>query len=147
MGGNKSTIFTKTQIQSHLVSLYRLAKVDNRYRKEEELFLYELAARYEIEKKQLTELLQSNDLPPFTPSTLSEKIFCLYNYILMMLVDGRLDDREARMCSIIADRMDLPKQLVGSMSNALASRVDEGQELLLSEEEFKLFRNYTLELL
>lgn len=127
------------KIHSHLLHLYQLAKIDNRFVKEERRYLYALGRKNGVSEKEVDLIIERSASTFHEPETVREKIIFLYEYILMMLVDNKLDEREAQMCAIIAERMGLHRGLVGSMTNSIVTSKDENKESKLSEEELSLY--------
>lgn len=139
---------TTDKIHSHLIHLYQLAKIDNRFVKEEKRYLYALGRKNNVSEKEVDEIIRDAvDMEFHEPETIKEKIIFLYEYIQMMLVDNKLDEREAQMCAIIAERMDLDRGLVGSMTNSIVTAKDEDKRPELSDEELSLYISNTDELL
>jgi hypothetical protein len=139
---------TTDKIHSHLIHLYQLAKIDNRFVKEEKRYLYALGRKNNVSEKEVDEIIQDAVNMEFhEPETIKEKIIFLYEYIQMMLVDNKLDEREAQMCAIIAERMDLDRGLVGSMTNSIVTAKDEDKRPELSDEELSLYISNPDELL
>jgi hypothetical protein len=131
---------TADKIYSHLINLFQLAKIDSRFVKEEKRYLYALARKNNVTEKKLDELLEESSVVEFhEPETTKEKIVFLYEYIQMMLVDDKLDEREAKMCALIAERMGLEKGLVGSMTNSIVTAKDESRQPELSDKELGLY--------
>ncbi|MGJ3235556.1 hypothetical protein [Marivirga sp.] len=139
---------TTDKIHSHLIHLYQLAKIDNRFVKEEKRYLYALGRKNNVSEKEVDEIIQDAVNMEFhEPETIKEKIIFLYEYIQMMLVDNKLDEREAQMCAIIAERMGLDRGLVGSMTNSIVTAKDEDKRPELSDEELSLYISNPDELL
>lgn len=139
---------TTEKIYSHLIHLYQLAKIDNRFVREEKRYLYALARKNGVKEKEVDEIMKEASKVDFhEPETIKEKIIFLYEYIQMMLVDNKLDEREAQMCAIIAERMGLYRGLVGSMTNSIVTAKDENREPQLSDKELELYINNTDDLL
>ncbi|ADR21264.1 hypothetical protein MATR_11070 [Marivirga tractuosa] len=133
---------TTEKIYSHLIHLYQLAKIDNRFVKEEKRYLYALGRKNGVAEKEVDEIIDEGSEVKFhEPDTLKEKIIFLYEYIQMMLVDNKLDEREAQMCALIAERMGLDRGLVGSMTNSIVTAKDEQKQPELSDEELGLYIN------
>jgi hypothetical protein len=131
---------TTEKIHSHLIHLYQLAKIDNRFVKEEKRYLYALGRKNGVAEKEVDELMQeAKEIEFHEPDTLKEKIIFLYEYIQMMLVDNKLDEREAQMCAIIAERMDMDRGLVGSMTNSIVTAKDENRQPELTNTELELY--------
>ncbi|SMG35289.1 hypothetical protein SAMN05661096_02327 [Marivirga sericea] len=128
------------KIYSHLIHLHQLAKIDNRFVKEEKRYLYALGRKNGVSEKEVDEiLLEASEVDFHEPETIKEKIIFLYEYIQMMLVDNKLDEREAQMCAIIAERMGLNRGLVGSMTNSIVTAKDEEEAPELSDHELSLY--------
>lgn len=139
---------TTEKIHSHLIHLYQLAKIDNRFVKEEKRYLYALGRKNDVPEKEVDEIIQEAlEVDFHEPETIKEKIIFLYEYIQMMLVDNKLDEREAQMCAIIAERMNLDRGLVGSMTNSIVTAKDENRAPELSDKELALYINNPSELL
>lgn len=139
---------TTDKIYSHLIHLYQLAKIDNRFVKEEKRYLYALGRKNGVVEKEVDEIIkEADDVKFHEPDTTKEKIIFLYEYIQMMLVDNKLDEREAQMCAVIAERMDLDRGLVGSMTNSIVTAKDENRAPELSQTELELYINNPEDLL
>jgi hypothetical protein len=131
---------TTDKIYSHLIHLYQLARIDNRFVKEEKRYLYALGRKNGVPEKEVDEIIaEVDDVDFHEPETIKEKIIFLYEYIQMMLVDNKLDEREAQMCAIIAERMGLDRGLVGSMTNSIVTAKDEEKAPELSDRELSLY--------
>ncbi|WP_340153923.1 hypothetical protein [uncultured Marivirga sp.] len=131
---------TTEKIHSHLIHLYQLAKIDNRFVKEEKRYLYALGRKNDVTEKEVDDIIEDSSTLAFhEPETIKEKIIFLYEYIQMMLVDNKLDEREAQMCAIIAERMGLDRGLVGSMTNSIVTAKDEDEKPELSDQELSLY--------
>lgn len=131
---------TTEKIYSHLIHLYQLAKIDNRFVKEEKRYLYALGRKNGVTEKEVDEIIkEAAEVDFHEPEIIKEKIIFLYEYIQMMLVDNKLDEREAQMCAIIAERMGLDRGLVGSMTNSIVTARDENRQPELSNTELELY--------
>ncbi|HET8861545.1 hypothetical protein [Marivirga sp.] len=131
---------TIDKIYSHIIHLFQLAKIDNRFVKEEKRYLYALGRKNGVTEKEVDNIIrEATDINFHEPETIKEKIVFLYEYIQMMLVDNKLDEREAHMCAIIAERMDLEGGLVGSMTNSIVTAKDENRAPELSDKELELY--------
>lgn len=135
---------TFEKIKSHLVHLHQLAKIDDRIVKQEKQYLYALGLKNGVDEIIVDQIIkESEDHPFLLPDNEIDKAIFLYEYIKMMLVDNTLDEREAKMCVIIAEKMNFKKALVGSITNAIVSAAEENTNPLLNEDELKLYLNNT----
>lgn len=129
-------------IKSHLVHLYQLAKIDSNVVNQEKEYLFELAEKNGVTEQAVkTILLEAEDHPFVLPNGREERIIFMYEYIQMMLVDNKLDEREARMCTIIAEKMGFNSSVVRGITNAIVLAYDENCYPVLSNNELNLFLN------
>ncbi|MBK6265197.1 hypothetical protein JKA74_09115 [Marivirga sp. S37H4] len=127
-------------IKSHLVHLHQLAKIDNQIVREEKRYLYELGRKNGISEKLVDKIIrESEDHPFLLPVSKKERIIFVYEYIKMMLVDNKLDEREAKMCMLIAEKMGFKKALVGSITNSIVSAKDDDADPVLTDEELEIY--------
>lgn len=135
---------TFEKIKSHLVHLHQLAKIDDRIVKQEKQFLYALGLKNGVNEMLVDQIIkESEDHPFLLPDNEIDKAIFLYEYIKMMLVDNKLDEREAKMCVIIAEKMNFKKALVGSITNAIVSAAEDNITPSINENELKLYINNT----
>lgn len=109
-------------VKSHIIHLHQLAKIDDFFVKEEKRFLYELGRKNGIDEATVDIYLKDVEDHPFIlPKSKKDRIVLLYEYIRMMLVDNKLDEREAKMCMIIAQKMGFDKGLVNGITKAIVT--------------------------
>jgi len=109
-------------VKSHIIHLHQLARIDDIFVKEEKRFLYELGRKNGIDEATVDSYLKDVEDHPFIlPESKKDKIVLLYEYIRMMLVDNKLDEREAKMCMIIAQKMGFDKGLVNGITKAIVT--------------------------
>lgn len=131
---------TFDKVKSHLVHLHQLAKIDDRIVKEEKQYLYALGIKNGVDQLLVDQIiLESEDHPFILPNNIIDRAIFLYEYIKMMLVDDRLDEREAKMCVIIAEKMNLKKSLVGTLTNAIVSAAEDNTSPCLDENDLKFY--------
>ena len=124
------------RIKSHIIQLYQLAKIDELLKQEEKDFLYHLGRKNGIDEATVDRYLEeARDQEIVLPKDRKERLIQLYDYVSMMLVDGKLDDREAIMCSAMAEKLGFNKALVNSLTKAIVTADQDNQIPQLSEEE------------
>ncbi len=134
------TKLTLDKVKSHLVHLHQLAKIDDRIVKEEKQYLYALGIKNGLDSMLVDQIiLESEDHPFILPNSTVDRAIFLYEYIKMMLVDDKLDEREAKMCVIIAEKMNLKKSLVGTLTNAIVSAAEDNTPPTLNESDLKFY--------
>ncbi len=136
------TKLTFEKVKSHLVHLHQLAKIDDHIVNEEKLYLYALGEKNGCDQILVDQIIiESEDHPFILPNNPVDRAIFLYEYIKMMLVDGKLDEREAKMCVRIAEKMNLKKSLVGALTNAIVSAAEDNTNPSLDENELKFYVN------
>ncbi|GAA5039560.1 hypothetical protein GCM10011506_38950 [Marivirga lumbricoides] len=131
-------------IKSHLVHLHQLSKIDSKVVNEERQFLFELGRKNGLSEEAVQAIIiEAEDHPFLLPEGRDERLLFMYEYIQMMLVDNKLDEREARMCTLIAEKMEFNYALVGSITNAIVLAQDENEISVLTPNELNMLLNTT----
>lgn len=113
-------------LSSHLINLYNLALIDHKLHEDELNFLYQLGERHGLDRTEVRDIINNSKNIPFSPPiTISQKVEVLYNLVKMMLIDGKLDDREAYLSSQMAKEMGLKSQVVGEVVSILVTGINE----------------------
>ena len=96
------TIQEKTDILKELIAM---AHADNHLKKEEIEFIKAIAVRIEVGEEQLNDMLQNPDNEPVkTPKQFVKRIIHFHRLMLMMHIDGNVDDSELQLLHEIALR-------------------------------------------
>lgn len=131
---------SEEKIRSHIIHLYQLAKIDDRLVKEEKRFLYALGRKNGIDEATVDNYLEHARGQNFViPNGRKERLVFLYDYINMMLVDQMLDEREAKMCMIIAEKMGFDKAVVNGITKAIVTAEEEQAAPSITEEELEKY--------
>ena len=113
--------------KSGFLSVLGVMLADGKIDKNEELFLASVAVRLGISEKELKEVLDDPSAVAFTPPKDSRERVCqLVDVVLMMLVDGEIDRREAELCIHAARRLGFPAETVTKLVEAIIERVKQG---------------------
>ena len=127
---------SEEKIKSHIIHLYQLAKIDDQLVKEEKRFLYALGRKNGVNEATVDSYLEHARGQNFVmPSDKKERLYHLYDYIKMMLVDQKLDEREAKMCMIIAEKMGFDKAVVNGITKAIVTAEADNATPIISEDE------------
>jgi len=117
---------SKAVLSSHMVNLYNLALIDHKLHEDELNFLYQLGERHGLDRTEVRDIINnSNNISYSPPTSASQKVEVLFNLVNMMLVDGRLDEREAYLSTQMAKEMGLKPQVVGEVVSILVAGFNE----------------------
>lgn len=131
---------SEQSIKSHIIRLHQLALIDDLFVKEERRFLYALGRKNGIDESTVNQYLSASENTKFSlPKTDKEKIILLYEYIKMMLVDNKLDEREAKMCMLLAERMGFAKDLVNGITKAIVTAEADNVAPVLTEKQLERY--------
>lgn len=116
----------KAILTSHFINLYNLALIDHKLHEDELNFLYQLGERHGISRAEVRDIINNSYQTPYSPPTnSSQKVEVLFDLASMMIVDGKLDEREALLCTQMAKEMGLNPQIVGEVVNLLVTGIYE----------------------
>jgi len=102
--------------KNHLKNLVALAKVDGHIDDTEVVFLHEIGAKYGLKKKQVQDILDSEDNFELTiPKKFYTKVGQLYDIVGMMMADEIIDDKEMEFCESMCKKMKLKPELIEEM--------------------------------
>lgn len=101
---------------SHVRNLIALAYADGKFSDEEKQYVANVATEAGITAEEMKQIISDPDGIRFVqPATDIEKIEQLYDLILLMMIDGDLNENEMIFCRAMAIRMKIPYQVVDDM--------------------------------
>lgn len=131
------------KIKSHILNLYHLAKIDNKLVDVEMDYLFQLGKRHGISTEEVKELVSNNEeVTVELPDDKQHKLLVLYELIGMMLVDDRLDEREANMCTLLAEKMGFDFSLVRALVNGIITAIEETNQREITWEELQKYLDH-----
>lgn len=113
--------------KTHLRSLIQLALSDQKFDKEEQVWIYSIGKANKIPEKDIDELIKSEmskkDVEHLSFSALSfdERFEYLYNLIQLMKIDNEVFLSEINYCQILAERLGFDKAIVKKLSSRIYS--------------------------
>ena len=111
------TIQEKTDILKELIAM---AYADEHLKKEEVEFIKAIAIRIEVEQEQLSEMLENPDHQPVQPpKQYVKRIIHFHRLMLMMHIDGNVDDSELQLLYEIALRYGIRGITVTKLLNTM----------------------------
>ena len=110
-----------TQEKIDLLSqLILMALADNKLSPEELEFLKKIAQRMDIEESELMSMIRyRNELTVSTPQSHTKRIIHFHKLLLMMHIDGKVDDIELQLLHEVALKYGFRKSVVDSLLNAM----------------------------
>ncbi len=127
-------------IRSHIIHLHQLARIDDFFVEVEREFLYKLGRKNGVDEATVDMYLQEAEGVSFIiPDCSKKRVVLLYEYISMMLVDNKLDEREAKMCMLIAQKMGFDMALVNDITKAIVTAEEEHIAPKITEEQLEKY--------
>ena len=134
---------SREEVRSHIKTLYLLATIDQKLLPSEIEYLYELGLKSRLNEWEVREIMEDTTLVDFLlPDDAEARIQQLYELIKMMLVDNKLDEREAALCVKVANEMGFNKNLVGGLVSTLVTCFDDESNIKLSRKELEYYINH-----
>ena len=101
-----------------LIVLIQLAKADNRFVREERVFIREIADRHNFPKDELEKLMQNeNPIESLGALSASKKEEYLIDSFYLIMADGKIEPQEVTFCQNIAVKLGYHKDIVMKVLN------------------------------
>ncbi len=108
--------YTTDEKKSLISDLILMALVDNELRKEEIAFIKAVGGRMELSETELLEMMEHPEkLNVVTPKNFTKRIVHFHRLMLMMHIDGTVDERELQLLNEIALKYGFRKTIVDSL--------------------------------
>lgn len=116
----------KTKIRkSHIKNLISLAFSDAEIDKHELDLLVEISSRWGLTPIELGEIWQNPLKIKFMPpKTMEESVQQLLDLIFMMMIDGKIKEREMDFCKIIAPHLGFPPSAIDGIVNTVIDGIN-----------------------
>jgi uncharacterized tellurite resistance protein B-like protein len=99
--------------KNHIKNLLALARSDGSMHEKEERLLFKIGKRYGLKKRQIQELIDSDEkFAVVVPDNHNDKMNLLYDLILMVYADDVIDDHEVKFCEEVVERFGMKRDLV-----------------------------------
>ncbi|MDH5604880.1 MAG: TerB family tellurite resistance protein, partial [Cyclobacteriaceae bacterium] len=106
----------KSVEKSHIKNLIAVAKADGDFSEIEEHLLVEIAQRIGLSSEDVQEIKNDLDVIQFVlPERYDQRIEQFQDLLALVSIDGFIDDVEIKMCRKIAEKYELPNQVVTAM--------------------------------
>jgi uncharacterized tellurite resistance protein B-like protein len=99
--------------KNHIKNLLALAKADDHMHKKEIELLFRIGDRYGLKDWQVKNLMESKEQFKLNiPDNFNDRMNLLYDLILMVYADEKVEKREIEFCQDVAKRFGLKKEVV-----------------------------------
>ena len=106
----------RKKMMSHVRNLVALAYADGKFSDEERQYVANVATEVGMTADEMKQIINDPDGIRFImPENDIEKIEQLYDLILLMMIDGDLNENEMIFCRAMAIKMKIPYQVVDEM--------------------------------
>lgn len=128
-----------THLISHFLNLYHMAIADLEVDPRELELLYIIGEEKGITKDQIDDVILRPDKIKFnSPSTLIDKIECLYDFARIAWADGRIDDNEKRVMNVFCEKFGFEADNIPEIIDFLIS---EAQKKTSKEQLFEIIKD------
>lgn len=98
--------YDKKKRRSHFKNLFSVARADGEVNRAEMDLVIGLAEKFHMSTDEVTRIIRNpEDIVLFTPKTPEERMEHLYDLITVMMVDGRIDEKELFLCKSLAIKL------------------------------------------
>ncbi len=119
--------YDKRKRRSHFRNLFAVARVDGVLCREEMDLVISLAEKFEMSPAGVTKILKNPDSGKLVlPKTSRERIEHLYDLVTVMVVDGRIDEREVFLCESLAAKMGCREGVPGPLIQEMIGLAQQG---------------------
>ena len=106
----------RKKLLSHIRNLVALAYADGKFSDEERQYVANVANEAGLTAEEMKQIIEDPESIRFImPANDIEKIEHLYDLILLMMIDGDLNENEIIFCRAMAIKMKIPYQVVDEM--------------------------------
>lgn len=130
-------LFPKRAKRSHLKNLIAVAYSDGTLDPKEAQVLAQIAHRLGIDDTEIREIIANHRSIRFSlPRSNRERIELLWDYICLVIADGRLEARELRLCEKFCQKIELRTGVISSLIRKLSEWGMSGMPLELFQRDF-----------
>ncbi|HHP7242567.1 MAG TPA: hypothetical protein ACFCUD_12900 [Cyclobacteriaceae bacterium] len=110
--------------KSHMKNLIEMALADGHFELSERELLNELAMKYKVSEKALSQIEEDRDsIALEIPEDTKEKFKQFYELVHMMIINKEIHPDEKKMCRIIAGRFGYPKDKFEELIESIANNI------------------------
>ena len=119
--------FDKKKRKSHFKNLLAVAMADGNLDNVEFEYIMQLANKCYMTKEEVQRVIDYPEAINFhPPKTNQERFDQMYDLVTVMLIDGKIDEREMELCKIFAMRLGFKPAIVNKLIKDLIDNAIEG---------------------
>ncbi len=108
--------YDKKKRRSHFKNLFSIARADGDVDRAEMDLVIGLAEKFHMSTEEVTRIIRNpEDIPLITPKTAEERMEHLYDLINVMMVDGRIDEKELFLCKSLALKLGCSEETIDGL--------------------------------
>ncbi|WP_439880732.1 hypothetical protein ACSX1A_16435 [Pontibacter sp. MBLB2868] len=132
------TTILDQELKSHFLNLYFLALSDTQIDSEELEMLFELGQKKGVAREEIEKIILHPDSIRFTvPQDTLTKIEYLYDYVTMILADGRVDENEELTLRKFCKKFGFEEQNISAIMQFLIEEATKGTDKKVIIEQVK----------
>lgn len=121
--------YDKKKRRSHFKNLFAVARVDGVVCREEMDLVVRLADKFQMTTEEVTQIIRNPENGELVlPKTPEERMEHLYDLVTVMLVDGRVDEREVFLCQSMAAKMGCREGVPGPLIKEMMEQAQNGTD-------------------
>lgn len=110
---------------SHVKTLLALALADDNMSKDEIAAIATVGAREDVDVEEIEKMLNGTDNVQFTiPESDDQKIQQLRDMVVLMMIDGKIDENELDLCRAVADRFGFREEIVEALAKQILEEIN-----------------------
>jgi uncharacterized tellurite resistance protein B-like protein len=108
--------YDKKKRRSHFKNLFAVARADGDLRREEMDLVIGLAENFNMSTDEVTRIIRNPEAVTLVaPKTQEERIEHLYDLVTVMMVDGRIDEKELFLCKSLGVKLGCEETRIDSL--------------------------------
>ena len=112
--------YDKKKRRSHFKNLFAVARADGDVNRAEMDLVIGLAEKFHMSTEEVTKIIRDPDaVAMITPKTPKERMEHLYDLITVMMVDGKIDEKELFLCKSLGVKLGCEEDTVDAVVREL----------------------------
>ncbi|MFW5700915.1 MAG: hypothetical protein ACOCWM_04420 [Cyclobacteriaceae bacterium] len=113
---------------SHIKSLIDMAQCDGLVDEKEIILLNNMAEKFDLSQEDLKNIKKYHRKVNFVPpADLPEKIGLFYDIVQMMIIDGKIEEKEMQLCNKYAAMLEINPENINNLVKLIHAGITKGQ--------------------
>lgn len=119
--------YDKKKRKSHFKNLFNVARVDGGVDRSELDLIVGLAEKFQMSTEEVTKIIRNPEAVAWVmPKTTGERLEHLYDLVVVMIVNGQIDERELFLCKSLGVKLGFGEDTIDSLVRDLIERAMKG---------------------